>query len=61
MPLSRADAEGMTTNERLFVSGLLGKFEDAVSRGDKAAVREILQTIFIDETSILMILQSIEK
>jgi hypothetical protein len=59
MPLSRFDAEGMTTNERLFVSGLMDEFDEAVSRGDKVTVRKILERVYIDEESISLILKSL--
>jgi urate oxidase len=42
----------MTTNERLLDSGLLDRFQEAEANHDAATVREILQSVFVDEPSI---------
>lgn len=36
---------GMTTNERLFASGKMDEFDDAVRRGDRSTLIEILIAI----------------
>jgi hypothetical protein len=52
MAISRKQMVGMTTNERLFETRLMTKFERAVSERDEARAREILQSAFVDERSI---------
>ena len=42
---------GMTVNERLFVSGLMPEFEDALQT-DKTKAKQILRLLKVDETSI---------
>lgn len=43
---------GMTTNERLFETALLGAFDEAVAAGDAATVRAILKRVYVDDYSI---------
>jgi hypothetical protein len=44
--------DGMTVNERLFVSGRLSQFDDAVARRDPSTVARLLQEVDVDEKSI---------
>lgn len=52
--------EGMSVNERLYEAGLLAEFDSAVARYDIARVREILESICVDEGSIKSFLERIE-
>ena len=47
---------GMTVNERLFATGLMGSF-DKVKKKDKELAKFILQSIRVDKTSINKILK----
>ena len=47
---------GMTVNERLFATGLMGIF-DKVKKKDKELAKFILQSIRVDEISINKILK----
>ncbi len=47
---------GMTTNERLYASGLRAQYDEAVSNKDLSAVRQLLDLVLIDEPSIELIL-----
>lgn len=59
MQKSASDYGGMTTNERLFVAGLLTDFDNAVARGDGKAVSQILKQVFVDQPSIMQILEDL--
>lgn len=48
--------KGMTVNERLFVSGLIDEFDQAVNRKDTNRVREILYEVELNEDNIKPIL-----
>lgn len=51
---------GMTVNERLYISGLINKFDDAVKRKDIKEIISILERVeIIDEESINLILKKI--
>ena len=50
---------GMTVIERLYETGQFENFEKASNAKDVAVVRKILESIFVDETSIQTILDSI--
>lgn len=52
MPINREQLMGMTTNERLYEVGKLDQFDVAVAAGDWTRIREILESIFVDEPSI---------
>ena len=45
MEIVRPDYSGMTTNERLFVSGLLDKFDDAVLGRDRVKMIALLTQV----------------
>lgn len=47
---------GMTANERLYVSGLMDEFDEAVEKRDAAKVRSILEKVELTEESIKPIL-----
>lgn len=51
--------EGMTVNERLYVSGNLPKFEKAVKERNIEKVIEILMTVELKNTSIEPILRQV--
>jgi hypothetical protein len=45
--LTRAEAEGMTANERLFAAGLLPAFDAAVASGYEDRLRSLLGEVFL--------------
>ncbi len=51
---------GMTVNERLYVSGLMDEFDEAVEKKDTEKVRTILEKVELTEDSIKPILEKLE-
>lgn len=51
---------GMTVNERLYVSGLLDEFDEAVEKRDVARVRCVLEKVELTDESIEPILEKLE-
>lgn len=51
---------GMTVNERLYVSGLMGEFDEAVKEKNTEKVRAILKKVELTEASIKPILEKLE-
>ena len=51
---------GMTVNERLYASGLLKDFDDAVHKKDMDKVKAILQEVELTDSSIKDIIQSLK-
>lgn len=51
---------GMTVNERLYVSGLIDEFYEAVEKKNLDKVRELLEKVELDEESIKPILENLE-
>lgn len=51
--------QGMTVNERLYVSGLIKKFDEAVSHKDVGLVITILKDVELTEDSIEPILKAL--
>jgi uncharacterized membrane protein YvbJ len=51
--------QGMTVNERLYVSGLMDEFDKAVKEKDTQKVKSILENIEINEESIKPILKEL--
>lgn len=49
----------MTVNERLYVSGLLDKFDAAVKARKASSFRNLLQSVDLDEESIKVILEQL--
>ncbi|THD37809.1 MAG: hypothetical protein E7773_02185 [Sphingomonas sp.] len=54
----RYDLAGMTVNERLFETNQLSVYEEAIAAADAPAVRKVLESIDVDEPSIVLILQT---
>lgn len=52
--------DGMTVNERLYVSGLMDRFDRCVESKDVKRITEILQKLELDEESINAILRSLK-
>jgi hypothetical protein len=50
---------GMTVNERLYVSGLMDEFDEAVQKKDAEKVRAILEKVELTEESIKPILEKL--
>jgi hypothetical protein len=48
---------GMTVNERLYVSGLIDEFDEAIEKKDAAKARSILEKVELTEESIRPILE----
>lgn len=48
---------GMTVNERLYVSGLMSEFDEAVAKKDAEKARSILEKVELTEESIKPILE----
>lgn len=59
MPTTREQLMGMTTNERLYEVGKLDQFDAAVAARDSKRIREILESIFVDEPSIRLTLKNL--
>ncbi|PID99750.1 MAG: hypothetical protein CSA81_14660 [Acidobacteria bacterium] len=51
---------GMTVNERLYVSGLMDEFDEAVEKKDTEKVRTIFEKVGLTEDSIKPILEKLE-
>ncbi len=51
--------QGMTTNERLYETGLIGSFDDALAKNDREEITSILKSVFIDDSSIQLILNGL--
>jgi len=51
---------GMTVNERLYVSGLMDEFDEAVEKKNTEKVRAILAEVELTEESIKPILKKLE-
>ncbi len=50
---------GMTVNERLFASGLMDEFDDAVKENNYLKVRTILEQVELTENSIRPLLENL--
>ncbi len=50
---------GMTVNERLYVSGLMDKFDEAVKKNDIKEIRIILEKVELSTESINLILKEL--
>jgi hypothetical protein len=50
---------GMTVNERLYASGLMDEFDEAVEKKDADKVRSILMQVELTEESIKPILEKL--
>jgi hypothetical protein len=59
MRFDKTDYRGMTTNERLYVAGLLQQFDDAARSRDKRLMVCLLQRVDIAESDAGDIAESI--
>jgi len=50
--LTEKEAPGMTANERLWISGLMSAYDDAVARKDVDDMTHILKRVHLDEESL---------
>ena len=50
---------GMTVNERLYASGLMDEFDEAVEKKNTKKVRDILEKVELTEDSINPILEKL--
>ncbi len=48
---------GLTINERLFASGLMPAFDEAISRKDWAKVKEVLETLELGREDVKAVLK----
>jgi hypothetical protein len=55
--LTPKEAAGMTVNERLFLSGLLERYEKAVAAWDVDEISEVLKSIYLNTETIDAIIQ----
>lgn len=51
--------QGMTVNERLYVSGLMDEFDKAVKEKNTQKVKSILENVELNEESIMPILKEL--
>jgi hypothetical protein len=56
--LSEQEARGMTTNERLFASGYLEKFDELIEQKNTEHLKSLLASIYLENENILGILRS---
>jgi hypothetical protein len=59
MPLSKADAERMTVNERLVAAGTIDAFDEAVHRRDVPGLRRLLAAVYLEEPAVSSIVESV--
>ena len=55
MHITQEKLMGMTTNERLFETGLISAYDQAVKVRDINKIRSILSSVFVDHESIELI------
>jgi hypothetical protein len=60
MTISPDELEGMTTNERLFATGQSDAFDRAVAEKNFAALRQILESVLVDEAAIRQMIHNVE-
>jgi hypothetical protein len=58
-PLTKAEANAMTVNERLFVSGLIGDFDEAVARRDIPKLERILASVYLEPENIQAVISQV--
>ena len=46
------EATGLTVNERLWLSGQMQAFDDAIAETDEAEFKVICKSVFLDESNI---------
>jgi hypothetical protein len=46
------EAAGLTVNERLWLSGQMQAFDDAIAETNEAEFRAICKSVFLDESNI---------
>jgi hypothetical protein len=46
------EAAGLTVNERLWLSGQMQAFDDAIAETDEVAFKVICKSVFLDESNI---------
>ncbi|MGI8544147.1 MAG: hypothetical protein ACR2MD_11825 [Aridibacter sp.] len=47
----------MTVNERLFLSGLINEFDEAVAQKDELKLKSILENIYLSQENIQIIVE----
>ncbi len=55
--LSEKEVLGMTVNERLYLSGLINDFDEAVAQNDKSKLKSILEKIHLSQENIQIIIE----
>ena len=55
--LSEKEVLGMTVNERLYLSGLMNDFDEAVAQNDELKLRSILEKIHLSQKNIQIIIE----
>lgn len=51
------EMSGMTVNERLFLSGLLKDFDEAVEQKNELKLKSILEKIYLSQENIQIIIE----
>ena len=54
---SEKEMSGMTVNERLFLSGLINEFDEAVAQKNKLKLKSILEKIYLSQENIQIIIE----
>ncbi|CAN5592300.1 hypothetical protein BH20ACI4_BH20ACI4_22490 [soil metagenome] len=54
---SEKEMSGMTVNERLFLSGSVNEFDEAVAQKDEVKLKSILQKIYLSQENIQIIIE----
>jgi hypothetical protein len=50
--ITSKEAAGLTVNERLWLSGRMQDFDDAIAETNEAEFKVICKSVFLDESSI---------
>ena len=58
-PLTKAEANAMTVNERLFVSGLVADFDEAVAQRDIPKLQRILGSDYLEPENIRAVIRQV--
>ena len=57
--LSEDEASGMTVNERLFVSGQMDNFDEAIAQHNVPELERILRSVYLEPDSIKAIIEQV--
>lgn len=57
--LGEKEASGMTVNERLFVSGQMEKFDEAVAQRNVPELERILSSVYLEPDNVRAVIESV--